>query len=94
VKSTRCPCTLTQRLLRKLSSGGWPNGLGLELDENWASAKQRQILGTIFELYAQRGTPAGMRRILNCSPGSMPSSRNRILNAAWWALPTTPKKLL
>ena len=64
--------------------------LGLELDDNWTAAKQRQILGAIFELYAQRGTPAGLRRILKLFAGVDAVIEEPILNAAWWALPATP----
>jgi phage tail-like protein len=62
--------------------------LGLELDDNWIPAKQRQILGHIFELYAQRGTAAGLRHILKLFAGVDAVIEEPILNAAWWALPS------
>jgi phage tail-like protein len=69
---------------------GWlAEWLGLELDESWSEAKQRQILGEIFRLYARRGTSGGLRQILKVFAGVDAVIEEPILNAAWWALPTT-----
>ncbi len=70
---------------------GWlAEWLGLELDETWSEAKQRQILGEIFRLYARRGTPSGLRRMLKLFAGVDAVVEEPILNAAWWALPANP----
>lgn len=61
--------------------------LGLELDDNWDEAKQRQIIARIFELSGQRGTPAGLREILRLFAGVDASIEEPLLHAAWWALP-------
>jgi phage tail-like protein len=61
--------------------------LGLELDDNWSTATQRQVLGKVFELYAQRGTPAGLRAMLKLFAGVDAVIEEPILEAAWWALP-------
>jgi phage tail-like protein len=64
--------------------------LGLELDESWSDAKQRQILGEIFKLYARRGTVSGLRRLLKLFAGVDAVIEEPIMNAAWWALPSMP----
>jgi phage tail-like protein len=61
--------------------------LGFELDDNWTVAKQRALLEQIFELYAERGTPRGLQRILKLFAGVDAVIEEPILNAAWWALP-------
>lgn len=75
-----------ERFLRWLAE--W---LGLELDENWSTAKQRRILEEIFKLYAQRGTASGLRRTLKLFAGVDAVIEEPILNAAWWALPARPE---
>ncbi|HTQ86971.1 MAG TPA: phage tail protein [Candidatus Solibacter sp.] len=62
--------------------------LGLELDQNWTAAKQRQVLSEIFELYAWRGTPQGLRQMLKLFAGVDCVIQEPLLNAAWWCLPT------
>ncbi len=69
---------------------GWlAEWLGLELDEAWSEEKQRQILGAIFRLHAERGTADGLRRILKLLAGVDAVIEEPIMNAAWWALPST-----
>ena len=62
--------------------------LGLELDESWSEAKQRQILREIFRLDALRGTATGLRLFLKALAGIDAVIEEPILNAAWWALPS------
>jgi phage tail-like protein len=63
--------------------------LGLEVDESWSEAKQRQILGEIFRLYGQRGTTSYLQRILKLFGGVDAVIDEPIMDAAWWALPST-----
>lgn len=63
--------------------------LDLELDESWSEEKQRQILREIFRLYARRGTPAGLRRMLKLFAGINAVIDEPIMQTAWWALPET-----
>ena len=63
--------------------------LGLELDESWNDAKQREILAEIFRLYGQRGTTAYLREVLKLFGGVDAVIEEPIMQAAWWALPST-----
>jgi phage tail-like protein len=74
-----------ERFLRWLAE--W---LGFELDDHWTVARQRALLGQIFELYAERGTPAGLRRVLKLFAGVDAVIEEPILNAEWWALSAGP----
>jgi phage tail-like protein len=69
---------------------GWlAKWLGLELDESWSEQKQRLILSEIFKLWGRRGTIAGLRRILKLFLGVDAVIEEPIMNAAWWALPSS-----
>jgi phage tail-like protein len=68
----------------------WLSGcLGLDLDQTWSESKQRQIIDKIFEYYGKRGTPSGLREALRLFAGVNAVIDEPILNAAWWALPST-----
>ncbi|NLX11319.1 MAG: phage tail protein [Chloroflexi bacterium] len=63
---------------------GW---LGLELDERWSEAYQREALAGAFALYAWRGTAEGLRRALKFFAGVEAIVESPIQYATWWALP-------
>jgi phage tail-like protein len=63
--------------------------MGLDLDDNWDEQKQRQIIARIFELSGRRGTPAGLRESLHLFAGVDATIEEPLLNASWWALPTS-----
>jgi phage tail-like protein len=67
----------------------WVAGLlGLDLDQNWTEAEQREIIGTFFEYCGKRGTSSGMGEALRLFAGVNAVIDEPILNAAWWALPS------
>jgi phage tail-like protein len=63
--------------------------LGLQLDETWTEAKEREVLGEIFKFYGRRGTPAGLRLALKLFAGIDAVIEEPLLAAEWWALPST-----
>jgi phage tail-like protein len=63
--------------------------LGLDLEQNWSVAKQREILARIFEYYGKRGTAEGLREALRLFAGIDAQIDEPILHASWWALPGT-----
>jgi phage tail-like protein len=63
--------------------------LGLDVDQSWTVAKQRDVLAQIFEYYAKRGTAEGLREALRLFAGVNAQVDEPILNAAWWSLPGT-----
>ena len=46
--------------------------VGVELDENWPIEQQRELVASAVELYGQRGTVAGLRRLLEIYTGAEP----------------------
>lgn len=62
--------------------------LGLELDDNWDEAKNREIIARIFELSGRRGTAEGLREILRLFAGVDATIEEPLLHAAWWSLPS------
>jgi len=63
--------------------------LGLDLDGNWSEQKQREIIARIFELSGKRGTAEGLRESLRLFVGVDAVIEEPLLNAAWWALPSS-----
>jgi phage tail-like protein len=64
--------------------------LGLDLDEGSDEETHRQLIASAFERYGRRGTVAGLRESLRLFAGVNAVIQEPILNAAWWALPSTP----
>jgi phage tail-like protein len=63
--------------------------MGLDLDDNWDEQMQREIIARIFELSGKRGTPEGLRESLRLFAGVDATIEEPLLNAAWWALPSS-----
>jgi len=63
--------------------------LGFELDENWSEEKQRELTSGIFRLSRWHGTRASLRQSLRLFAGVDAVIEEPILNAGWWALPST-----
>jgi phage tail-like protein len=63
--------------------------MGLQLDEKWNEEKQRRIIAEIFRLSGLRGTAVGLRETLRVFAGVDAKIVEPILNAAWWALPSS-----
>jgi phage tail-like protein len=63
---------------------GW---VGLELDETWTTAKQRQAIAGALAAAAHRGTVAGLEAALRFWAGVDAHVAEPILYSTWWALP-------
>jgi phage tail-like protein len=63
---------------------GW---VGLELEETWSAARQREAIAGAFGAAARRGTVAGLAAALRFWAGVDARISEPILHATWWSLP-------
>jgi len=62
---------------------GW---LAVTLDESWPEAKRRDVVASAFELLALRGTPEGLRRLLELTIDAPVFISEPAAQASIWAL--------
>jgi phage tail-like protein len=63
---------------------GW---LGVELDDSWPEAKQRQAIAEGFQWFARRGTRKGLEHSIQFVTGIPAVVEEPIQQAEWWCLP-------
>jgi phage tail-like protein len=63
---------------------GW---LALEIEEEWRRDRKREAIAKAIELYAWRGTVAGLRQALRFFAGVEAHIEEPLLQSNWWALP-------
>ena len=62
---------------------GW---LALDLDDTWDDARRRLVVAEAFALYGQRGTAAGLRRLVSLAAGAPAYVHEGALLAGAWRL--------
>lgn len=60
--------------------------VGLELDERWTEAQQREAITGALARYARRGTVAGLQEALRLFAGVEARVEEPLLYAGWWSL--------
>ena len=69
---------------------GWlARWLGLRLDETLPLAKKREAVARAYGMYAQRGTPSGLKQTIQLMAGVDVHIQEPVLHSAWWILPET-----
>jgi phage tail-like protein len=64
--------------------GGW---LALDMPEDWDAARKRAAIRQVFDAYARRGTPEGVRAMVRLLCNIDVRIEEPIQHAGWWALP-------
>jgi phage tail-like protein len=64
------------------------DALGIDWDEHWSEARQRQVVASAFALFARRGTAAGLRDAIRLFGDVDVRIEEPILQTDWWALPS------